>query len=400
MLPYVLTTSGEHPPAGKIYQVGFTVPSHSFDFNAPWPEGGPAFIFSSTYQGWQGGSARLSGSPGTSISQVSSPISAGYGQALELKGGQLEMQQSITPLLKEGFTVSVWLQTTMTGSSDLSGGRVPALIGRYDPVSANDIYLFTIDSRGHIGIALGEQYGAMSSRPLNDGVMHHLTLTRTLTTTNEGTASTTQLYVDGRAEGAATTTLHKGHSGLPRNMESLAPDADLQGDITSIGRCTVNNDNQCPAFQGVIDNLEIRPFAVDASAVGEIASINLHLPLTTEFQPAGLAAAYALPGLQEGGSFWLSYTATSSSTAEHLNASELHCVGDENQIYTYQQDKAYQLDSINFSQLSQLQCRLTTSDSKITSIPCLLIAAKPTFAVENNQMSPCGQANLQGLRWI
>ena len=280
--------------ASKVYDIGYKIPSHQFTFDSVWPSGkAEHHIKSLTYTNTTHTFA-LTGNRGTDIDLV--PSKASTGQALELNGGALQ-GESLTPVLKGSFSVCSWIQTNATGTSASQVWKNPSLIGKENPGSTDDIYLFTLNNSGHIGIALGDTYGAMSSIPVNDDVMRHICLTRSLETGPNGTLSTTQIYINGVPDGKAIVVPHKGHTSLANNQEvnRQSPEPELTAEVKTIGQTSTDSGNAIP-FKGTIDDLQISPFAMDNQQVSDVYTLQGHSPLIPgEYQSLGLMTTYARP---------------------------------------------------------------------------------------------------------
>ena len=105
-----------------------------------------------------------------------------------------------TAVLNTTSSLSVWFKTTQVGST--IGWSSPSIIGSEHIGDANDIQWGTINSKGQIGLGLGnDPTGVYSTAAVNDGNWHDLTITRTVNT--DGT-SLVSVYVDGALSNSAT----------------------------------------------------------------------------------------------------------------------------------------------------------------------------------------------------
>ena len=277
----------------QLYKVGNMMPSHHYNFDMPRvKDAPPQTVPSLSYSGAQTKAFVDSASEGD-ISLVRSPFSTGY--AMQFNGGSLWLDD-MSKVYKGDFTVCSRVQTTVTGTEKL--WLSPSLIGKENPGSTSDMFLFTINSRGQTGIALGDRYGAMSSQPVNDGEQRYICVSRDLKTDDGGTVSSTRVYVNGVPDGDPVEIFHKGHSALENDPDARkAPDADLTIDLDTIGyTASENTDDKPIAFTSTIDDLEITPFAMTDQQIADAYTHHLQVPMAKGgFAPVGLMAVTSSP---------------------------------------------------------------------------------------------------------
>jgi uncharacterized repeat protein (TIGR01451 family) len=116
------------------------------------------------------------------------------GLAFGLNGTNAYVQFGPEPLGSSDFAINFWLQTTNAGAQSVLGNRVSFGHGNFFQLRMNKGYLsveLDQDPYGTNYVAIG------SSRTLNDGVFHQITVTRSGTTVS--------LYIDGVLDGSATS---------------------------------------------------------------------------------------------------------------------------------------------------------------------------------------------------
>ena len=408
----------------QVYKVGNLMPSHHYNFDTPWAKDiSSGKVPSMSYSGEQT-KAIVDGIQGEDISQVTSPFSAGY--ALQLNGGALWLDD-MSKVFKGSFTVCSQVQTTISGAD--KPWLSPSLIGKENPGSTNDIFLFTINSSGHTGIALGDRYGAMTSQPVNDGNMRYLCVTRDLTTDTDGTSSTTQVYINGVPDGNPVTIYHKGHSALENDRDARrAPEAELTIELDTIGH-TASENSEAPSipFTGTIDDLEISPFAMGSQQVADAYTQHLHMPVTSkgDYESAGLLAVTSRPQFTSASQVKVTFSqvikeerTVGESGQEKIQQKEVddpsvqfECELNDN-AETYNLDSVVKLNNPNFDTFRGFRCkpadtdistyRISFNDQDQSSIPeALLLIGNAKGAglyfdgIVHNGLSQAGNSPLE-----
>lgn len=86
-------------------------------------------------------------------------------------------------------SLSFWIKTTQTGSN--TGWRAPGVTGIEQAGGSDDIFWGWLDASGRIGLSVGDDYTSKSKLRINDGVYHHIVLTR------DAAAGAYKIYIDG-----------------------------------------------------------------------------------------------------------------------------------------------------------------------------------------------------------
>jgi len=108
----------------------------------------------------------------------------------------LQAAADLAPTLRGSASLSFWIQTTQIGGSD--AGNSPGVTGSDLAGDANDIHWGWIDSEGKIVLsALGADV-VRSATAINDGLWHHVVLTRNAAT------GAGQVYLNGELSASAT----------------------------------------------------------------------------------------------------------------------------------------------------------------------------------------------------
>jgi uncharacterized repeat protein (TIGR01451 family) len=130
---------------------------------------------------------------GTAVGNVTYAAGAS-GLAYSLDGTNAYVQFGPEPFGASDFSINFWLQTTNPSAQSVLGNRVSFGHGNFFQLRMNKGYLsveLDQDPYGNNYVALG------SSRALDDGVFHQITVTRSGTTVS--------LYIDGVLDGSATS---------------------------------------------------------------------------------------------------------------------------------------------------------------------------------------------------
>ncbi|MFK7916193.1 MAG: DUF6701 domain-containing protein [Pseudomonadales bacterium] len=101
----------------------------------------------------------------------------------------------LPPLLHGTATLSYWQMTTATGDS--RPWVSPGLTGIEESGGGDDVFWGWIDGSGQVSVGAGNSSKAFSSTPINDGVWHHIVLTR------DADSGEVKVYVDGALEDTA-----------------------------------------------------------------------------------------------------------------------------------------------------------------------------------------------------
>lgn len=126
-------------------------------------------------------------------------------------------------------SLSFWLRTTQVGH-DISW-LAPGVAGIEANLSTDDIFWGWLDSSGHIGISVGNDYSAKSTVAVNDGVFHHITLTRNA---NNGAY---QIFIDGALNKYGITgsgTIGHSFSSIGRVEDSDGTPVYFSGDLDEV----------------------------------------------------------------------------------------------------------------------------------------------------------------------
>ena len=387
IVPFMLSTRDGDVLKSQVYEIGFRVPSHKYGFDEAWQGNSPK-IASLTFPA---ANNVLTIKDAQQVVQVPSFISSG--KAIELKGGSLGVNgEFLTEALKGSFTVCSWIKTSITGSDKPCTS--PSLIGKELAGNTGDMYLFTVDNAGRIGIVLGDRYGAMSDpSQINLAEGHHYCLTRTLSQNEQGTMSVTQLYVDGVAAGNPVEIPHKGHSSISEDqkLNHRSPEPELNITFDAIGQTGMASGGTPIPFHGIIDNLSISPFAMDGEDIGDVYSTTIHNVICSGQypQPVGLYAFYARPDVMKQSKVYMKFTSAIEEVTVEENGQPLQdyltvtdaqfkCTGfDSNFNY----GEAYELDESYKPILADLQC--SPVDNKISSY---------TVALDDSQSGAEGSA--------
>lgn len=103
----------------------------------------------------------------------------------------------LSSLLDGTASLAFWIKTTQTGTAE--DWSSPGVAGYEATGATDDIFWGWIDQNGHIGMSTGNEYGNVSTVPINDGQWHFVVLTR------DATAGTYQIFIDGQLNTSGTT---------------------------------------------------------------------------------------------------------------------------------------------------------------------------------------------------
>lgn len=109
----------------------------------------------------------------------------------------VDFGQDLSTIIGGTGSVAFWMNTTQTGTD--VPWTAPGITGCEQASTGNDVFWGYITSTGRIAIQAGNTAGAQSTTVVNDGVWHHVVLTR------NHVSGVVQVYVDGALEGTATS---------------------------------------------------------------------------------------------------------------------------------------------------------------------------------------------------
>jgi len=99
--------------------------------------------------------------------------------------------------LRGTASVSAWVNTEQTGTDTM--WQSPGITGVESNGDGDDVFWGWIDEGGRVGVQAGNDPGASSTTPIDDGTWHHVVLTR------DQASGEVQVYVDGTLEDTATS---------------------------------------------------------------------------------------------------------------------------------------------------------------------------------------------------
>lgn len=109
----------------------------------------------------------------------------------------VDFGQDLSTVIGGTGSVAFWMNTTQAGSD--VPWTAPGITGSEQASTGNDVFWGYITANGRIAIQAGNTTGARSTTVVNDGVWHHVVLTR------DHISGVVQVYVDGVLEGTATS---------------------------------------------------------------------------------------------------------------------------------------------------------------------------------------------------
>ena len=107
------------------------------------------------------------------------------------------ISNDIFSALRSTASMSFWIKTTQTGND--TNWLAPGVAGIEQPGGGDDIFWGWLDATGHIGISKWDTPSAKSSVAINDGMFHHVVLTR------ESSSGAYKIYIDGVLDTTGTT---------------------------------------------------------------------------------------------------------------------------------------------------------------------------------------------------
>lgn len=177
---------------------------------APWDDG----IFTNVYHFDPTLENRLDGVAGT-LHNGAASIVGKHGDALDFDGIDdyfFTVTDTINQELKDATQLEFWIKTTDVGLA--AAESAPGVTGYQDVSKKNEVQVFGwLDNTGKIGLKYrGKQ--SLSTTAVNDGVWHHVTLSRSGSGTQkvyvDGTLQTNSAGVGNDADDYVPATLYKG----------------------------------------------------------------------------------------------------------------------------------------------------------------------------------------------
>lgn len=135
-------------------------------------------------------------------------------------------------ILKGTSSLSFWIRTTQTGNSDPFNS--PGITGVEQAGGTDDIFWGWLDNSGHIGISVGTDSSAKSTKStiaINDGNFHHVVLTR------DASSGAYAIYIDGNLNKSGTTgtgVIGTSFSSIGRIEDTGGSPEYFQGDLDEI----------------------------------------------------------------------------------------------------------------------------------------------------------------------
>lgn len=127
------------------------------------------------------------------------------------------VSNDIYAVLRTTASMSFWIKTTQTGNN--TNWQAPGVAGIEQSGGGDDIFWGWLDASGHIGISKWDTPSAKSSVAINDGVYHHVVLTR------ESSSGAYKIYIDGALNATGTT----GAGDVGTNFTSIGRIEDTAG---------------------------------------------------------------------------------------------------------------------------------------------------------------------------
>ncbi len=127
------------------------------------------------------------------------------------------VSNDIYATLRTTASMSFWIKTTQTGNN--TNWQAPGVAGVEQSGGGDDIFWGWLDATGHIGISKWDTPSAKSSVAINDGVYHHVVLTR------DSPSGAYKIYIDGALNASGTT----GSGDVGTNFTSIGRIEDTAG---------------------------------------------------------------------------------------------------------------------------------------------------------------------------
>ncbi len=158
------------------------------------------------------------------------------------KKGSIDIPNVYKPL-NQASSLVFWIKTTQKGGRD--AWNSPLIFGKDSRGDENDIFWGWINKRGKIGITVGDDRNSVSNKTINDGIWHHVAITRDI----DGEY---YIYIDGKLD----------KTGYPKKR-TLTPDQIIP--YTELGKNSYNH-----LFEGSLDELKIYGGVLDLNEVQKI----------------------------------------------------------------------------------------------------------------------------------
>ena len=132
-------------------------------------------------------------------------------------------------LLQTTATLSFWIRTTQVGND--TGWLAPGIAGVEQSAGTDDIFWGWIDASGRIGVSVGDDYSSKSTLAINNGVYHHVVLSR------DATTGDFKIYIDGALDSSGTIAsgvIGTGFSSIGRIEDTGGSPEYLQGDLDEV----------------------------------------------------------------------------------------------------------------------------------------------------------------------
>lgn len=177
-------------------------------------------------------------------------------------------------ILGATFSAAFWIKTTQAPVS-ANFYEWPGVMGVENAGDGNDMLTGTISNLGKIGVNVGDSGRVESTTSVNDGIWHHVVITRNVTT---GLA---EVYFDGVLEGSATRdtgTKTIAMTGIGRVGDTGGTPEELAGtldDVRAYNRvlsaAEVQTIHACRGHDAILEGLQ-RRYLFDEGAPGVTAS--------------------------------------------------------------------------------------------------------------------------------
>ncbi len=131
--------------------------------------------------------------------------------------------------LRTTASMSFWIKTTQTGND--TNWLAPGVAGIEQSGGGDDIFWGWLDASGHIGISKWDTPSAKSSVAINDGVYHHVLLTR------DSSNGAYKIYIDGVLDATGTTgagDVGTNFSSIGRIEDTAGSPEYLEGDLDEV----------------------------------------------------------------------------------------------------------------------------------------------------------------------
>ena len=175
----------------------------------------------------------------------------GNGEYSQTNESAVQVKSDLSPTLGTTSSLLFWIKTVQVGSN--THWEAPAVTGADEVAGTNDIDWGYIDASGHIGVAVGDSGSVMSVNPVNDGLWHHIALTR------NAVSGVVQVYVDGALSNSGN--LITGNETTPFKL--IGALSDVQSNDTTFAGANF--------FAGQLDDVQLYNIVVDPAVIAAIA---------------------------------------------------------------------------------------------------------------------------------